>query len=265
MKKFFCLSGMARSGSTVLASLLNQHPEVYVSGTSPLLDLIVHTNIKWDELKHTYVEEHPEQINNVYTHMVQSFYKHIEKPIVIDKHRGWPKNIKGLATIGMGDTKIICTYRPVAEIIASFIKLTNKNPNNAINAGLKKLNKKITLENQCDFVWNHFIIDNFDSVRSGLQEAKKNIILVSYDEIVNHPNTTLSKVYDFLEIDHFNDHDFLNIKNINKENDAGFWNLPGLHDINPVLKSDGKTPEEIIGKDLTKFFSRFDLNPKDYE
>ena len=36
MSRYFYLTGMPRTGSTLLGSLLSQHPEFYVSATSPL-------------------------------------------------------------------------------------------------------------------------------------------------------------------------------------------------------------------------------------
>jgi hypothetical protein len=43
MKKIYFLSGLPRSGSTVLAALLQQHPEMHTTATSGLLDMLVGT------------------------------------------------------------------------------------------------------------------------------------------------------------------------------------------------------------------------------
>ena len=40
MKNLLFLSGLPRSGSTLLGSILSQHPEIYVTPTSPLSDLL---------------------------------------------------------------------------------------------------------------------------------------------------------------------------------------------------------------------------------
>ena len=47
MKKLYFLSGLPRSGSTVLAGILNQHPDVHASSTSGLLDMLVGTLRAW--------------------------------------------------------------------------------------------------------------------------------------------------------------------------------------------------------------------------
>ena len=50
MKTYHFLAGLPRSGSTVLASILNQNPEVYVTPTSPMLDLLVKNQDNFWEL-----------------------------------------------------------------------------------------------------------------------------------------------------------------------------------------------------------------------
>jgi sulfotransferase len=47
MKKIYFLSGLPRSGSTVLAALLQQHPEMHTTATSGLLDMLVGTLKAW--------------------------------------------------------------------------------------------------------------------------------------------------------------------------------------------------------------------------
>ena len=50
MKKIYFLSGLPRSGSTVLAALLQQHPEMHTTATSGLLDMLVGTLKAWGGL-----------------------------------------------------------------------------------------------------------------------------------------------------------------------------------------------------------------------
>ena len=50
MKQFVMLSGLPRSGSSVLCSMLNQHPDIYASTTSPVIDLIEILNQNWQAI-----------------------------------------------------------------------------------------------------------------------------------------------------------------------------------------------------------------------
>ena len=47
MKQFYFLSGLPRSGSTLLSSILNQDERVYASANSPLLDMLYYNEQYW--------------------------------------------------------------------------------------------------------------------------------------------------------------------------------------------------------------------------
>ena len=53
MKKIYFLSGLPRSGSTVLAAILSQHPSLHASSTSGLLDMLVGTLRAWADSMNT--------------------------------------------------------------------------------------------------------------------------------------------------------------------------------------------------------------------
>ena len=51
-KKYYFMSGLPRSGSTLLSTLLNQNPEIYSGPSSPVLGIMVgvHENFLSNEL-----------------------------------------------------------------------------------------------------------------------------------------------------------------------------------------------------------------------
>lgn len=78
-KQLSFLGGLPRSGSTVLASLLSQNPELYVSPTSPLLGLMYGAKHMWDAAPdHVNGYFVPGQIERVLAGMADSFYAHVE-------------------------------------------------------------------------------------------------------------------------------------------------------------------------------------------
>ena len=46
--EFFFYSGLPRSGGTMLASVMNQHPDLYVSPLSPTVELLYYTEKYFD-------------------------------------------------------------------------------------------------------------------------------------------------------------------------------------------------------------------------
>lgn len=258
MKKIFFLSGLPRSGSTVLGSILGQHPEISVTPTSPLLDLLCFTNEAFNEINKKYTYDEPVVAKNVYTGLIESFYKNHEKPIIFDKHRGWARNIIPIKTYITDKPKIICTNRPISEVLASYIKLINKTNNNFVDDTLRKRGMQITLENRATCLWNEFVSDPYNSTAYGLREFRDYIHLVQYDDLISSPDQVMKNIYEFLEIDGF-DHDYKNIINYCAEDKDTAWGLDDLHTIRSVLEKTSTPPEEILGQFLTQYYDKFNL------
>ena len=75
MKDIFFLSGLPRSGSTLLGSILGQNPSFFVTPTSPLLDLLCFTNEAFNKLEKRYTFDVKVSSENVYTGIVKNFYQ----------------------------------------------------------------------------------------------------------------------------------------------------------------------------------------------
>lgn len=254
----YFLSGLPRSGSTLLGSILNQNPEVYVSPTSPLLDLLCLQNEALNRVKEQYTFDEVIQSESIYNALPKAFYQHIKKPHIIDKHRAWPRNVMPAQLHVNNNPKIICTNRPVAEVVVSFLKLINKDPDNFIDKELKKKCIPITTENRARELWENYIKDAWQSFQIGLQNYKKSLHFVSYNDIIVDPFNTINGVYDFLEIERFQ-HQFDIISNSCEESKDAAWGLKDLHTIRPKLAKTSDDPVSVLGKDLCNYFKQFDI------
>ena len=258
-KKIFFLAGLPRSGSTVLGSILSQHPEIAVTPTSPLLDLLCYTNQAFNEVKQKYTYDEEVVSKNVYTGLIESFYKNQEKPIIFDKHRGWTRNITPIKAFITDKPKIICTNRPISEVLASYIKLINKTEkSNFVDDTLRQKGLQLTLENRATCLWNQYINDPYNSMAFGLNEFRDCIHVVQYDDLISQPDQVMKNIYEFLEIESFN-HDFKNIINHCAEDKDSAWGLDNLHTIRPVLEKTSTPPNEILGEYLTYYYNQFDF------
>jgi sulfotransferase len=259
MEKIYFLSGLQRSGSTVISCILGQNPSIHVTPTSPLLDILHSANSKMDECVSQYTFNYELIKNDLTSGIINSFYKHIKNPYVIDKHRGWPKTIN-LLKDEYHDPKILCTIRPVPEILASFIKLIEKNKslNNDADKYLRSNGIPITITNRCDYFFNNFIKFHIDTVNEVIQNHKDNIHLVEYNCLVYNPEEEIKKIYTFFDLPHFK-HNFDYIENICKEEKDINWGIDNLHIIRNKLEKTSTPPEEILGKELTEYYSQFDI------
>ena len=258
MKTYYFLSGIARSGSTLLGSILNQNPEFYVSPTSPLLDLYCLTEESIRKLTNQYTFDLETISPNIHKSLHTSFYSNIDKPYIFDKHRGWPRNINTIKQIITPNPKVICTYRPIAENIVSFLKLVNKDPDNFVDKDLRQNKIEINTKNRALWIWNHYSSDPFYSMMHGLQNNRKDILVINYHDLTSNPRKELGRIYDFLEIPFYEHHDFENIYNTCAENDSN-WGMKDLHTIRTSLQKTSDDPLEVLGKELFEYFSKIDL------
>lgn len=259
MKTLFFLSGLPRSGSTLLGSILSQHPKLQATPTSPLADLLCHIDESFSKLdvQYTYDKENIEY--NTYRSVFENFYNHIEKPCILDKHRAWCKNISSIEKFIDYKPKIIATNRRVSEVLSSFILLIQKNPQeNFIDLHLKREGKPINLDNRLQCLWKNYVSDPYESLVYGLNHHRDNIHVVDYNELMKDPEIELDKIYEFLEIESHS-HDFSNIINVCSEDKDCKWGVNNLHQIRSKLQRISPTPEEIIGEENTQFFDKFNI------
>ena len=259
MKKIYFLSGMQRSGSTLLACLLNQHPEIYATATSPLLDVIHSAGNKLDECTSQFTFDQATIGKQVTKGIINSFHENAKKPIVIDKHRAWPSSIK-IITEEYGKPKVLCTNRSVPEIITSFINLISKNNtlNNIIDKTIRSQGLPISITNRADYLFNNFVSYPRTTIIDALEKYRSCMHIVEYNDIINNSQETMNKIYEFLEIDSFN-HNFNNIENTCKEEKDDAWGIENLHIIRSKLQKTSTPPEEVLGKQLTEYYSQFDV------
>jgi sulfotransferase len=122
MKKIYFLAGLPRSGSTVLAALLQQHPEMHTTATSGLLDILVGTLKGWkdsfSQKSNTQDKELQEkEIQKILRNICLTKYENIDKSIILDKARGWASdvNMRTMYNVLGHKPKIIATVRNVEE------------------------------------------------------------------------------------------------------------------------------------------------------
>lgn len=260
-KTIFYLSGLPRSGSTLLGSLIGQRPDFTVTPTSPFLDLLCYTDEAFAKLDVTYTYEKNVISHNVYKSIVENFYNHVATKYVLDKHRGHPRNILPLRMFTGKEPKVICTIRPISEIITSYITLIEKNhgKNNFVDADLIKENKKINVSNRAEKLWKAYISDPYQSVQHGLAKNKSNMFFVEYDELIKNPIEVLKNIYKFLEIEDYSGHDFGNIANKCSEEKDSAWGLDNLHKIRPALKKESANPKDVLGPYLASMYDEFNI------
>lgn len=226
-EKIYFLSGLPRSGSTLLSSILSQNDSIYSGGHSALCQIMWDFYQSCNGLAKTdlLANNRVEMADYCLKQIPQNFYSDINKKIVIDKNGYWTNenNFFILKKYISEDPKIIVTIRSVDEILKSFINIHLKNgiPQSAT--------EKFYL------VDNHLILRScINSINWSLNNNEnENFLYVKYDHLIDDYNNEISKIYTFLNLDYYQ-HDYNNISNIYPEND-NVYGLSGLHDIRNTI------------------------------
>lgn len=250
------MAGLPRSGSTVLTALLNQHPEIYASSQSNLINMLFALNEQIPNYESYKAGMFHDGYETLMSSMADNFYAHIDKPLIIDKNRGWgtPHNWDTLSQYVNPKRKVILTMRPILEVLASFIKVIEKS---------EKITGKPTYYDQ-DFWVTHYrdkrdaqvdyimrlnaeIDKAIYSISNLLKNHSESVHIVWFNDLIENPQHTLNEVYNFLEVNkHQNNFDA--IEEVNKQDDLKGYKIVGLHDIGKKLKNPATNPKDYLSE-----------------
>ena len=260
IKNINFLCGLPRSGSTLLATLLNQHPKIYASPHSALLDGL-------SSMYSTFINSEPVKMQlrtafyqQALWSMPQNFYSTVEEDIVFDKQFAWstPDNMHLALKISTNPRFIVC-YRPILEVLASFVSKSIDNPDCYLNKELESavffpknyLSKNDALAEY--LMHEHELIPKS---MFALAHAKKNedsgmFRFVSYNDLVANPRQEISSIFDFLGLEPF-EPETENMEPIFYLNGFSSIGIKGFHEVRPSIKKESPKPEDL--------FSDFILN-----
>lgn len=245
------MSGLPRSGSSMLSAILNQNPNFYCGPSSPVVGSIIALEKSFEENDLYTAFPKPKYKKAMAKAALQEYYADVDKPIIFDKNRSWTHRVEYIEKyFDIKDAKIICTVRSIDEILASFISLIHKSKTKKMNFIDKNLiNLKVPVN---DFTRCQYIASDGPLGRgfTGLETAikngfRKNLLLVEYDNLVSTPKDTMNKIYEFIDQPYY-EHDFENIYNKQKEDDGKVYGLPDMHKVRAKVRRTAKNPSEIL-------------------
>ena len=241
IKNFIGLSGLPRTGSTLLSAILSQNPEIHAEGNSAVCQLM------WDAQCSVLGAANQQLIasNRLNTgielikNIPNIYYKNITASTVVDKCRSWTlsDNMAMLNKYFEHKPKVLVLERPFVEIVRSYVALRLRN------------NYQGNPEEGLLDAWSEPIMRSYEGVKWAKANNNGEFLFVQYDDLINNTKSTIDTIYTFCELESF-DHDFNNIVNKHPENDEVYGML-GQHDIRPTISTrdlDVKLSKEIIAK-----------------
>ena len=223
-KQLHFLSGIPRSGSTVLAAILNQNPATHVSTTSGLVHALDGLANTWHSAG-LLNQNDPDRTKLAQTMRgaIDAFYEDTDKPIIIDKGRGWPIPIiiSAMTQVLGHKPKIIATVRSIPDCMASFVRVAKP-------------------ENLDEFMYTGQLSEHlraaYISLQSGYEYDPDCFCIIEYEELLKDPKAQIDRIHAFLELPDFNyDFDHIDGSTV-AEDDENLHGYDGMHDIKPKLE-----------------------------
>lgn len=247
MKRYHLFVGVPRTGSTLLATILNQHPEVYVASSTAMLEVICAAQKAWKDAPTMIAHPNPIQYRNMSVGLAESMWKHRSESIIIDRNREWANNLT-MATEVFGDPKIIITTRDLPSIMASWKRLY-----------LQEWEERLA-DVQVETMWKMFVKDTADKVRRLKQEVPDNYIIVTYNNLIEDTKGQLKRIESFLKIPTY-EYDLNNIQGEYQEKNIVLYGPEGLHRVKPTIEKQNTSPKDILGEALYEKYKELE---KDY-
>jgi hypothetical protein len=228
VKDIFFLSGLPRAGNTLFGSIMNQNPKVAVTANSITADIMGELfTLKKTDIFQNYPDH--KSFDNVAAKVFDHYYQDWKADYIIDRAPwGMPANLNFLKHTRK-NIKIIVLVRDVIEVLASFVRWSQREPTAFINQYAK------TVEEKCDKLMNHegVIVKELIAVKHLLQDKNKGLYkIIEYNDLVKHPKKTIESIYDYLEIPKFK-HTYTNLNQF-KVNNMQYDETPVGHNLHTI-------------------------------
>ncbi len=244
-KKIYFLCSLPRSGNTLLGSIINQNSNLNLTANTILTDVIYQLYLlKNYQIYKNFPDE--KSLDNVMNNVFNNYYKDWKSNYIIDRGPwGTPHNLMLLKKI-IEKPKFIILYRPILEVLASFIKI--EKPKN--------------IDKRCNelMATNGMIGKNLLSIKNLIKE-KEEYIVINYLDLIRDFFKQINKIYIFLNIDNFN-HRLENFEDFSTNNikyNDSVLNAP-LHKIRTnKIELNKYNIEDYLPFNIIKQYSNLDI------
>jgi len=255
-KQIYFQSSLPRSGSTLLQNVMGQNPEFYVTPTSGVLELLYAARNQYSnaiEFKAQDEELMKAGFKQFCYQGLQGFFSGItDKPRVIDKNRGWGVSYN-FAESFIEQPKMICMVRDFRGIYSSMEKKFRSAPEKAKGIVNWETGEGTTVQKRLEFFAKNMpvglAIERLKEVIDvGIADK---ILFIKFEDFTLNPENEIRRVYEYLKLPYYEEHDFDNVQQITKEDDK-IHGVFGDHTIRQKIEPVENDWNEILGKEISR-------------
>jgi sulfotransferase len=250
MASIHFISGLPRSGSTLLAALLRQNPSFEAGMSGPLAGLFGALLGQMSPRNEFSVFIDDAKRQRILHGLFDSYYADCTAGVIFDTNRAWCGWMPAIARL-FPESKVIALVRELPWVVDSIERLVQRNvfsPSSIFN-----YSPHGTVYTRANGVVSQdgMVGAPYDALKQACYgEQKQRLLLVRYETLTADPAKTMHAIYDFIGEPAF-EHDFSHVDYDVTEFDerAG---TPGLHTVRATVKAEPRTT--VLPPDL---FNRF--------
>lgn len=227
MKRFHLISGLPRSGTTLLSTILKQNPKFEASISGPLARF-VRAIIQESSSQGGYrFECPPEKRKKLINSLFENYHDDPNTEVAFNTNRGWGLLLPTVKDL-YPNSKVLMCVRDIGWIIDSFEVLYRKNPYSFSRIFTPEENISVYTRSQALLKNDSTLAFAYNSLKQAItSEHKNSIMIIEYENLVKNPDMILKAIYNFID-EPFYQHDFNDVEASYDEFDDEVQ-LPGLH------------------------------------
>lgn len=244
MQTIHFISGLPRSGSTLLSAILRQNPGNHADMTSPVASLIngCLEQIGAGSEFYTFFDEARRKA--ICMALFNAYYQNTPQEVIFDTNRVWTARMHQLVEL-FDDFKVICLVRNPAWIMDSFEKIYRKNPFDY--SRMFSPGNRTTVYSRCESLLNGIVGVALTALKEAFYGAySEKLLLVDYELLTRFPEKAMKLIYEFTGVSCY-PHDFDNVEYARDEFDYTLG-VKGLHTV--ARKVAYKQRRSILPPDL---------------
>jgi sulfotransferase len=241
-RKFHFISGLPRSGSTLLAALLRQNPRFYAGMSGPVASLFegVVAQVSAGSELSSMVDD--EQRARILKGLFDSYYAKHDEEVIFDTNRAWTAKMPALMQL-FPESKLICCVRDIAWIMDSMERQFRGNAfenTRLFNTPAERATVYTRIEALAHA--NRLVGFPYHALREACWgENAEQLVIIDYDLLVSRPEDVVRLIYEFIGEEPY-DHDFEKVDYDAPQFDTQLG-VSGLHKVHPKV---GPRPRQTI-------------------
>jgi sulfotransferase len=244
------ISGLPRSGSTLLAALLRQNPRFEAGMSGPLAGLFGALLGQMSARNEYSVFIDDAKRRRILSGLFENFYADCTAEVIFDTNRSWCAWMPAIAQL-FPDAKVIACVRDVPWVIDSIERLIQRNVFNPSSIFNYSAGGTVYTRANGVAAQDGMVGGPFDALKQACYGAQRDrLLLVQYETLTTDPAGTMRAIYDFLGEPVF-EHDFDRIDYDVTEFDSRAG-TPGLHTVGASVKAEPRA--SLLPPDLFRRF-----------